>query len=234
MAKLVMALRCIDGIVLGGDVPFGDISENEGVIRPLSESAAILIHDDRTFGNWLVDEFLASLPKSDVPIGEIARQAQGFFDSKRQELADQHQPIPFPMGTIIAGIDGSGTGDIELYGLHIGNRFEPKGFGGNVFGGEYNAIARFLDRKIYTFSIRVDSALRLAAFYFTETRSIPVLKLEPSLSLATITYSNGFRNVDRERVKEYLSEASRWSERLFAACASMLLPIPDSETEVRK
>lgn len=73
MAKLVMALRCIDGIVLGGDVPFGDISESEDAIRPLSESVAILMHDDRLFGNCLVDEFLASSPKLDVPIGEIAR-----------------------------------------------------------------------------------------------------------------------------------------------------------------
>ena len=234
MAKLVMALRCIDGIVLGGDVPFGDISENEGVIRPLSESAAILIHDDRTFGNWLVDEFLASSPKLDVPIGEIAEQAHNFFDSKCQELAKQHQPIPFPVGTVIAGIDGNGTGDIELYGLHLGNRFEPRSFGGNVFGGEYNAVARLLDSKMHTFSIGVDSALRRAAFYFVETRSVPALKLEQSLSLATITYGNGFQSVDREQAKQYVSEASRWSERLFAACASMLLPIPDSETEVRK
>jgi len=228
-----MALRCIDGIVLGGDVPFGDISESEDAIRPLSESVAILMHDDRLFGNWLVDEFLTSSPKLDMLIGEIAEQAQGFFDGKCQELVDQHQPIRL-IGTIIAGIDKNGTGGIELYGLHVGNQFTPRVFEGNVFGGEYNAIARFLDRKIYTFSISVDSALRLAAFYFTETRSIPVLKLEPSLSLATITYSNGFRNVDQELVKEYLSEASRWSEKLFAACASILSPIPDSETEGRK
>ena len=234
MAKLVMALRCMDGIVLGGDVPFGDISENEGVIRPLSEFVAILIHDDRPFGNWLMDEFLASSPRFDVPIGEIAEQAHNFFDSKCQELADQHQPIPFPMGTIIAGIDGNGTGDIEFYGLHIGNHFEPRGFEGNVFGGGYNAVARLLDNKMHTFSIGVDSALRRAAFYFVETRSIPALKLEPSLSLATITYSNGFQSVDREQAKQYISEASRWSERLFAACASIFSPISDSETKGRK
>jgi hypothetical protein len=234
MAKLAMALRCIDGIVLGGDMPFGDMSENEGVIRPLSEFVAILIHDERSFGNWLVDEFLASSPKLDVPIGEIAEQAHNFFDSKCKELADQHQPIPL-MGAILAGIDKNGIGGIEFHGLHVAYQFfTPRVFGGNVFGGENHAIARFLDRKIYTFSISVDSALRLAAFYFAETRSIPALRLEPSLSLATITYSNGFRSVDRERVKEYLSEASRWSEWLFAACASILSPISDSETEERK
>lgn len=234
MAKLVMALRCIDGIVLGGDVPFGDISENEGVIRPLSEWVAILVHDDRLFGNQLVDEFLASSPKLDVSIGEIAEQARNFFDSKCQELADQGQPISL-MGSIIAGIHGNGTGGIEFYGLHIGvERFKPRPFKGNVFGGECNAIARLLDRKMHTFSIGVDSALRLAAFYFAETRSIPSLELEPSLSLATFTYSNGFRRVDREQVKQYVSEASRWSERIFAACASIFSPISNSETEGRR
>lgn len=231
MAKLVMALRCIDGIALGGDVPFGDISENEGVVRPLSGSVAILIHDDRLFGNWLVDEFLASSPKLDVPIGEIAKQAHNLFDSKCQELVDQHQPIPFPMGTIIAGIDGNGTGAIALYGLHIGNRFEPRGFGGNVFGGEYNAVARLLDNKMHTFSIGVDGALQRAAFYFAETRSVPALKLEPSLSLATITYSNGFQSIDREQAKQYVSEASCWSERVFAACASIFSSISNREAE---
>jgi len=234
MAKLVMALRCIDGIVLGGDMPFGGISESEDAIRPLSESVAILIHDDRLFGNRLVDEFLASSPKLDAPIGEIAEQAHDFFDSKCQELADQHQPIPFPMGTIIAGIDVNGTGDIELYGLHIGNHFEPRSFGGNVFGGEYNAVARLLDSKIHTFSVSVDSALQRAAFYFVETRSVPALKLEPSLSLATITYSRDFQSIDLEQAKQYISEASHWSERVFAACASIFSPISDSETKRRK
>ena len=233
MAKLVMALRCIDGIVLSGDVPFGDISENEGVIRSLSESVAILVHDDRSFGNLLLDEFLASSPKLDVPIGEIAKQAHNFFDSKCQELADQDRPIPL-VGVIIAGIDGDGTGAIELYGLHIGNRFEPRGFWGNVFGGGCNAVARLLDNKMHTFSIGVDSALWRAAFYFAETRSIPALKLDPSLSLAAITYSNGFHRVDRSRVNEYLSEASRRSEKLFAACASIFLPTSDNNTEERK
>ena len=233
MAKLVMALRCIDGIVLGGDVPFGDISENEGVIRPLSKSVAILIHDDRLFGNQLVDEFLASSPKLDASVREIAQQAHNLFDRKCQELANRHQTAPL-VGTIIAGIDNNGTGDIELYGLHVGNQFTPRVFRGNVFGGEYNAIARLLDRKIYAFSIGVDSALRLAAFYFTETRSIPALKLEPSFSLATITYSDGFRSVAQERVREYLSEASRWSERLFTACISVFSPMSGSETEGRK
>ena len=229
MAKLVMALRCIDGVVLGGDVPFGDISENEDVIRPLSQSVAILIHDDRLFGNWLVDEFLASSPKVDVPIEEIAEQAHSFFDSKCQELADQHQPIPL-IGTIVAGVDWNGTGEIELYGLHVGNRFTPIIFGGNVFGGEYNAIARFLDHKIHTFTISMDNALQLAALYFVETRSVPALQLEPSLNLATIAYDRGFQTVNRERVKECLSQASRWSERLFAACTSVF-SIPDSEIE---
>ncbi len=233
MAKLVMALRCIDGIVLGGDVPFRDISESEGVLRPLSEWVAILIHDARLFGNQLVDEFLASSPKLDVSIGEVAEQAHSFFDGKYQELAEQQQPIPL-IGTIIAGIDGNGTGGIELYGLHIGNRFTPRLFKGNVFGGECIAIARLLDRKMHTSSIGVDSALRLAAFYFTETQSIPYLGLEPGLSLAAITYSNGVRKVDQEQVERYLSEASRWSERVFAACASIFSPISDSETEGRK
>jgi hypothetical protein len=231
---LLWRLRCIDGIVLGGDVPFGDVSETEGVIRPLSEFVAILIHDDRLFGNRLVDEFLASSPKLDVPIGEIAEQAHNLFDSKCQELADQHQPIPFPVGTIMGGIDVNGTGDIEFYGLHIGNRFEPRSFGGNVFGGEYNAVARLLDSKIHTFSVGVDNGLRRAAFYFIETRSVPVLKLEPSLSLATITYSSGFQSVDREQAKQYVSEASCWSERLFAACASIFSPLSGSKTEERK
>lgn len=234
MAKLVMALRCIDGIVLGGDVPFGDISETEGVIRRLSESVAILIHDERLFGNQLVDEFLASSPKLDVSIREIAEQARSFFDGKCQELADQQQPIPFPIGTIVAGIGGNGTGDIEFYGLHIGNRFEPRSFEGNVFGGEYNAVARFLDNKVHTFSISVDSALRRAAFYFVETRTVPALKLEPRLSLATIAYSKGFQSVDWEQAKQYVGEASRWSERVFAACTSIFLPISNSETGERK
>lgn len=101
MAGLVMALRCIDGIVLGGDVPYGDIAENEGVIRPLSESVAMLIHDDRTFGNWLIDDFLASSPKLDVSIGEISEQARDFVDNRCRELAEQHQHIPFPFGIII-------------------------------------------------------------------------------------------------------------------------------------
>jgi hypothetical protein len=233
MAKLAMALRCIDGIVLSGDVPFGDISENEGLIRPLSEWVAILIHDDRLFGNQLVDEFLASSPKLDVSIGEIAEQAHSLFDGKCQELAEQQQPIPL-IGAIIAGIGGNGAGGIEFYGLHVGHRFTPRSFKGNVFGGEYSAIAMFLERKMHTFSISVDSALRLAAFYFTETRSIPYLELESGLSLATITYSNGFRRVDREQVKQYVSEASRWSERMFAACASIFSPISGSETEGRR
>lgn len=229
MAKLVMALRCIDGIVLGGDVPFGDVSENEGVIRPLSEWVAILIHDERLFGNRLVDEFLASSPKLGVSIREIAEQAHSFFDSKCQELADKQQPV-LPVGTIVAGIGGNGTGDIEFYGLHMGHRFEPRSFEGNVFGGEYNAVARFLDNRVHTFSIGVDSALRRAAFYFVETRTIPALKLEPRLSLATITYSKGFQSVDWEQVRQYVGEASRWSERVFAACASIFSPISDSET----
>lgn len=233
MAKLVMALRCIDGIVLGGDVPFGDMSENEGVIRPLTEWVAILVHDERLFGNHLVDEFLSSSPKLDVSIGEIADQAHNFFDTKCQELADQKQPVQL-VGTIIAGISGNGTGDIELYGLHVGNHFKPRSFSGNVFGGEYNAVARFLDNKMHTFSIGVDSALRHAAFYFVETRSVPVLKLEPCLSLATITYSTGFQSVDQEQAKQYVSEASRWSERIFATCASIFSPISASETEGRK
>ena len=234
MAKLVMALRCIDGIILGGDVPFGDISENEGVIRPLSESVAILIHDERLFGNQLVDEFLASSPKLDVSIREIAEQAHSFFDNKCQELVDQHQFIPPPIGIIVAGIGGNGTGDIEFYGLHIGHRFKPRSFEGNVFGGEYNAVARFLDSKVHTFSIGVDSALRRAAFYFVETRTVPALKLEPRLSLATITYREGFQSVDWEKTKQYADEASRRSERVFAACASIFLPISDSETGERK
>ena len=233
MARLIVALRCIDGIVLSGDVPFGDLSENEDVIRPLSEFVAILVHDDRPFGNFLLDEFLASSPKLDVSIKKIAEQVHSFFDGKCQKLADQDQPIPL-VGAIIAGIDGNGTGDIEFYGLHIGNRFEPRSFGGNVFGGGYNAVARLLDSKVYTFSIGVNSALRRAAFYFAETQSVPALKLEPSLSLATITYSNGFQRVDRERVNEYLSEASRWSEKLFAACASIFLPISNNNIEGRK
>ncbi len=233
MSGLVMALRCIDGIVLGGDEPFRDIPENERTIRQLSESVSIVVHDDRRFGNWLIDEFLASSPKLDVSIREIAEQAHTFLDSKCQELAEQDRPVTL-VGMIIAGITEHGTGEIEFYGLHVGRRFEPRAFAGNVFGGEYNPIARLLDGKIHTFSIGVEKALQLAAFYFTETRSIPALKLEPNLSLATITYTDGLRRVDQEQVNEYLREASRWSENLFAACASTFLHTHGRETEKQR
>ncbi|MCG2768961.1 MAG: hypothetical protein L6435_11355 [Anaerolineae bacterium] len=231
MTKLVMALRCIDGIVLGADMPAADAPENEGAIRPLSRWVAILVHDERPFGNRLIDEFLAASPKLDVPVKAIAQQAHASFDTTCRQLADQQQPVPFPLGMIMAGIDGSGTGDIEFWGLHAGHGFEPRLFGGNLFGGECNTIARFMDSKIHTFSIGVDRALRRGTFYFVETRSVPALKLEPSLRLATITYSDGFGRVDQERVTEYLGEASGWSERLFTACASVFSPVCDGEIE---
>jgi len=231
MGKLVMALRCIDGIAMGADVPFGDTPESEGAIRPLSEWVAILVHDDRLFGNQLVDEFLASSPDLDAPIGEIARQAHVSFDSKCRELADQKRPIPSALGMIITGIGGSGTGGIEFWGLHMGRAFKPRRFAGNVFGGQRDAIARFMDSRIHTSSIGVDRALRRSAFYFAETRSVPALKLEPNLGLATITYRDGFVRIDQERATEYLVEASGWSERLFTACASVFAPIGDVEVE---
>jgi hypothetical protein len=225
MSKLVMALRCIDGIVLAGDAPFRKPPEDEGVIRQLSQWTAILTHDDRAFGNRLINGFLASSPNLDASIGDIAAQAQSFFDGECRKLVASNQPVTL-VGIIIAGIGEDATGDIEFYGLHIGNQFKPTPFEGNVFGGEYNTIARLLDTKLPTFGISVSSALPRAAFYYVESRSLPNIKLEPSLSLAMITYHDGFQSVDWEQVRNYIDQASRWSERMSAACAGMFSPTP--------
>ncbi|MFH2220420.1 MAG: hypothetical protein ABII68_12285 [Pseudomonadota bacterium] len=231
MAKLVMVLRCLDGIVIGGDVPPGTILENEAIIRPLSDFVAIIIHDNTPFGDLLLSEYLASSPKLDAPIKEINEQVRKIFDRKCAELHSQGEKVPFPMGIIIAGIDDNGKGKMVFSGLHVGRRFKPIDFKGNLFGGECNAIARLLDKKIHSFNISVERGLQHAAFYFTETRSVPAIDIHSGLSLAQITHDDGFRAIESQKAKQYIKTANRWSESFFGSCSSLFTPIPDNKTK---
>jgi hypothetical protein len=227
VAELVMALRCIDGMVVGGDVPLGDVPPERRVIRPLSDHLVMLLHGPAAPGNRLLDEWLQSSPSFDLPMAEVAKACHASVTRGFEQWAKKERGI-HSLGLILTGTDVHGTGDMDAYGLYAGGGFEPRHYSGNVFGGEFTAIARLIDRKVHSFSISVASGLRRAAFYFVESRTVLNRAIQPSLALGTITLDKGFEALSRQQVTTQLQEAARWSERLMAACANLAL-LPQAE-----
>lgn len=224
MTALAMVLRCIDGMVVGGDVPRGDVPPERRVLRPLSDHLVMVLHGPTGVANRLLDEWLQSAPSFEVPMARVATEChasvkQG-FDGWAKKEAKSHT-----LGLILTGTDVYGTGDVASYGLHAGNSFDPRHYPGNVFGGESTGIARLIDRKVHIFSASVASGLRRAAFYFVESRTVLNLAIKPSLALGTITLDRGFEALGGQQVAAHLQEASLRSERLMAAFAD-LVPQP--------
>jgi hypothetical protein len=232
MAGLVMALRCIDGMVVGGDVPLGDVAPEDRVIRPLSDHLVALVHGPTVPGNRLLDEWLQSSPSFEAPMSKVARECHASLTSGLEKWAKKEFAIR-TLGIILAGTDVHGRGDMDAYGLFAGGGFEPRRYSGSVFGGEYTGIARLIDRKVHSFGISVASGLQRAAFYFAETRTVLNLAVKPWLVLGSITLDKGFEALSRQQVAAHLLAASRWSERLLSACANLVPLPPDEDGEER-
>jgi hypothetical protein len=228
VTELVMALRCIDGMVVAGDAPLGEVPPERRAIRPLSDHLVMLLHGPMAPGNRMLDEWLESSPSFDVPMAQVADEWHASVSLAFEKWAKKEPGIQ-TLGMILTGIDVHGTGDMDCYGLHASGRFEPRRYTGNVFGGEYTSIARLIAAKVHTFSVSVASGLRRAAFYFVESRTVLKLKIEPALALGTITPDRGYEALNRQQVAEHVQEASLWSERLFAACARLVTPQWDED-----
>ncbi len=220
MSELVMALRCIDGMVVGGDVPLGDVPPERRVIRPLSDHLVMLLHGPTEPGNRLLDEWLQSSPSFEVPMAQVAYECHASLKRGFEKWAKKERGIK-GLGLILTGTDAHGTGDMDSYGLYAGGDFGPRRYSGNVFGGEFTSIARLIDRKVHSFSVSVASGLRRVAFYFVESRTVLSPTMNPWLALGTITLDKGFEALSRQQVAARLQEASLWSERLMAACANL-------------
>ncbi len=220
MTELAMAIRCIDGMVVGGDVPRGDVPPEYRVLRPLSDHLVMVLHAFTPTANRLLDEWLQSSPSFEVPMAQVANACAASVKQGFDQWA-QKEPGSHTLGMILTGTDVHGRGDMASYGLHAGNGFEPRHFSGNVFGGEYTAIARLIDRKVHTFGASVASGLRRAAFYFVESRTVLNLAIKPWFTLGTITLDKGFEALSSQQVAAYLEEASLWSERLMADFAEL-------------
>lgn len=220
MTQLAMVLRCIDGMVVGGDVSRGEVPPEHRVLRPLSDHLVMVLHGPTPVANRLLDEWLQSSPSFEVPMAQVAKACHVSVKQGFDKWA-QKEPGSNTLGLILTGTDLYGRGDMDSFGLHAGAGFEPRHFSGNVFGGEYTGIARLIDRKVHTFSASVASGLRRAAFYFVESRTVLNLAIKPWLTLGAITLGKGFEVLSPEHVAAHLEEASLWSERLMAAFAGL-------------
>lgn len=215
MATLTMVLRTIDGLVLGSDVPPG-LSEQPHPIRSLSAGLAVVVHDDWQFGNQILDNFLASSPDVEQPIETIARQACESFRSQCDRLVAQDGAVPL-VGFLLAEVRSGRTPSSNVFGMFVGNKFEPTPFPQqNLLGGQFISVARLLDQKLYMFGLPTRHALARAALYYAETRSLTVAPLDPDTSLATVTERDGLGFVSQGEVHELLSNAARTSERIFS------------------
>jgi hypothetical protein len=228
VTELVMALRCIDGMVVAGDVPLGEVPPERRPIRPLSEHLVMLLHGPMAPANRMFEEWLKSSPAFDVPMAQVADEWHASVSRAFEKWAKKEPGID-TLGMILTGVDVHGTGDMDSYGLHAGSRFEPRRYTGNVFGGQYTSIARLIAAKVHTFSVSVASGLRRAAFYFVESRTVLKLDIDPALLLGSITLDKGCEALNRQQVAAHVQEASLWSERLFAACARLATPQWDQD-----
>ena len=209
-----MVLRAGDGLVLGADVPPG-LSHQRHPIRNLSDTLCVVIHDTWDFGNDLLDEFLDTSPDLEAPLATIAEGARDSFGSQCNQLAAQGQPVP-RVGFLLAKVTPGGIPLSEIFGLFVANGFEPKAFLGNLYGGQYIAVARLLDEKLHVFGLPSEHILARAALYFAESRTVAAFRLDSDTSLAVITVQNGFQLLSQEQVGELLTAAARVSERIFA------------------
>jgi hypothetical protein len=212
VATLTMVLRSANGVVLGADAPYGT-TEGDGPIRALSPRVAVVIHDDWRFGSQLLDGFLAGSPDLGAPVELVTTSAAASFSAQCEEVARQG-PLPL-VGFLMAGVSRDSTPSTEIFGLFVGNRFEPRPFSGNLFGGGNNEVARLLDMKLRGPMGPERHMLARAALYFVETRSVPALRLDPETTLAVFTADGGLQVLAGDEVVCLLDLAALASERVL-------------------
>lgn len=221
-----MGIRSLEGLVLASDTTYQQRAEGCQNIRQVADFMAVLVEPDVGFGTQLLEAYLAQLKGKRERVDEFGTGCQEFILGRLAEK--KRAPAS---GMIFAGIEPEPRPEpqapkdsIVLMGIHAVSGYKQYNFfGGNVFGGGYNSIARYLDGRMSGRDITLIQAKHLAAFYITQSQIALAPRLENYLAMATITYRQGFQWVEEEELQSISEEVSYASTWLRSQCARLFL-----------
>lgn len=220
MSNLIMALRCLEGLVFACDTSYHLQNENCPYIKSISDHLVALIEPDVEVGQRLLKEYIAIM--KGVP-SQVLEFSSGWAEFARSTVNKQG-PVA-TTGMIFAGMDAPPASIMQLVGIHGSTGYQGANiFMNNVFGGPLNSVARYLDYKMSSRELTLQQAKGLAAFYIVQSQLTLRAGLENWICMATLTYESGFQWVGQAEVTQVMNTAAEISNRVRRECTTLFAP----------